>query len=321
MESYKRIFIMHGLLRQGGYVSSKKIQQQCHSTRSTFYRDVAVLRDDLGAPLDNARGKGWHYRPDAPLFELPGMWFNQSELFSLLSAYRLLDAMQAGVLSRHVAPFRDRLRGLLEKSGHSPGDITQRVSVHMVGARGVDDAQFDTVTAAVLRQNPLHVTYAGRGRDEVTQRVVHPYRLINYRHNWYLVGWCDLRSELRYFSLDCIRASQPLEKPFRHVIESDLDQYVSQHFGIFAGGQRQWAVLRFSPFAARWVSAEQWHPEQSGEWRSEGYYDLKIPYSNPQELIMEILRHGPEVQVISPPELRAQLRERLHVALARYGEL
>lgn len=318
MESYKRIIVMHGLLKTNSHVPTRKFQEKCASTRSTFYRDIETLRDDLGAPLENQRGKGWHYRPDAPLFELPGMWFNQSELFAMLSAHQLLDAMQPGVLARHVAPFRDRLRRLLEKSGHNPADIAQRVRVQTFGARNIDNAIFDAVSGAVLQSAPLNIAYAGRGRDELTRRVIHPYRLINHRHNWYLAAWCDLRDELRYFSLDCIRDSSPAHVPFRKMADVELDRTIGDHFGIFAGGERTWAVLRFSAFAARWIAAEHWHPDQQGRWLPDGLYELRIPYSNPQELIMEILRHGPEVEVLDPPALRAQVVERLKAALKKY---
>ena len=51
------------------------------------------------------------------------------------------------------------------------------------------------------------------------------------------------------------------------------------------------------------MAEEQWHPAQEGRWLSDGRYELRVPYSDQRELVMEILRHGPDVQVIAPPEL------------------
>jgi predicted DNA-binding transcriptional regulator YafY len=66
----------------------------------------------------------------------------------------------------------------------------------------------------------------------------------------------------------------------------------------------QWAVLRFSPERARWVGQETWHPEQKGTFEPDGRYRLEIPYSDDRELLMDILRHDPEVEVLAPSALR-----------------
>ncbi|MGD9392525.1 MAG: WYL domain-containing protein, partial [Chromatiales bacterium] len=67
------------------------------------------------------------------------------------------------------------------------------------------------------------------------------------------------------------------------------------------------AVLRFDAERARWVSKEQWHPQQQGEWLADGSYRLSLPYNNPTELVMDILRHGRHVEVLEPEGLREQV--------------
>ena len=41
---------------------------------------------------------------------------------------------------------------------------------------------------------------------------------------------------------------------------------------------------------------------------------------NATELVMDVLRHGPEVEVLAPTELRAAVGERLRQARAVYGD-
>jgi predicted DNA-binding transcriptional regulator YafY len=77
-------------------------------------------------------------------------------------------------------------------------------------------------------------------------------------------------------------------------------------------------VLRFTADAARWVSAELWHPKQEARTLEDGSYELKIPYSDTPELEMDILRHGEQVEVVSPEPLRRRIAERLAAARARY---
>jgi len=79
------------------------------------------------------------------------------------------------------------------------------------------------------------------------------------------------------------------------------------------------AVLEFSSEISRWVAEEQWHPEQQGCFLDDGSYELKIPYNNPIELIMDICRYGPDVEVRGPDELRQAVSERLKKAASKYG--
>ena len=47
------------------------------------------------------------------------------------------------------------------------------------------------------------------------------------------------------------------------------------------------------PERARWVAAEAWHPQQKARFEPDGSYVLELPFSDPRELAMDILRHGP----------------------------
>jgi predicted DNA-binding transcriptional regulator YafY len=66
------------------------------------------------------------------------------------------------------------------------------------------------------------------------------------------------------------------------------------------------------------VAEEQWHPQQQGRMLDDGSYELHIPYADPRELVMDILKHGAEVEVISPKPLRETVMQHLRSALARY---
>jgi proteasome accessory factor C len=69
--------------------------------------------------------------------------------------------------------------------------------------------------------------------------------------------------------------------------------------------------MRFSVAATRWVADEEWHPEQVGTIQADGQYVLQIPFAEPTELLMDILRHGHEVEVLEPASLRQAIQDEL----------
>ena len=128
-----------------------------------------------------------------------------------------------------------------------------------------------------------------------------PQRLIYHRNNGYLEAWCHEKMALRRFAVDAFKSLEGLDLAAEDISEAELDAEFNSGYGIYGGKSKNVAELRFSPAAARWVADEKWHPFQIGGFDGEGYYLLKVPYAQPTELMMDILRHGEHVEVIGPP--------------------
>ncbi|MGH8401194.1 MAG: helix-turn-helix transcriptional regulator, partial [Gammaproteobacteria bacterium] len=196
-------------------------------------------------------------------------------------------------------------------------DIARRIRILGMAMRPAG-AHFNTCADAVLRRHQIQITYHSRGKNQWTDRIVSPQRLVHYRDNWYLDAWCHSDGALRSFAVDRIRTSRILDQTTHEIPDGELDEHFASAFGIFAGAATHTAVLRFTPHAARWVADETWHPQQKGRLLEDGSYELRLPYGNSTELVMDILKYGPEVEVIEPPELRHTVGERLAAAATKY---
>ncbi len=320
MDRFDRIFELNRILQGARYpVSRRRLQDELECSRATVKRIIEDMRLYLNAPIVYDREhNGYRYdHAEGEMYELPGLWFNPSELHALLTAQQLLAGVQPGLLDQHLKPLQKRIDELLELRRPGSDELAPRVRMLQVASRRAGD-QFQTAAGALAQRQRLHLRYFNRGADSRSERVVSPQRLTYYRDNWYLDAWCHLRGGLRTFALDAIEDARPLEEPALDVSETDLDRHYASSYGIFAGAPGQTAELRFSPERARWVSKEQWHPDQQGRFLDDGRYQLRVPYSNMLELVMDILRYGPDVEVVEPPELRDEVQRRLRLALERY---
>lgn len=324
MDRTERFYKIQGLLERKGSVRLDEFLAELSISRATFKRDLEYLRDRLHAPIEwDRETRGYRFTrpsPDAPRFQLPGLWFNASEIRALLTMQHLLANLQPGLLGPHVQPLLARLRQLLDTGDHPAAEIERRIRIIHLGARELSLPHFEVVANAVLARTRLALVYRARGRGEVTEREVSPQRLVHYRENWYLDAWCHLREDIRSFSVDAIEKATALEERAREVPERELDEVLAAGYGIFSGRRTTWASLRFTPERARWVSAERWHPQQRGRHEPDGSYVLEVPYSDPRELVMDVLRYGPDVEVLAPDDLRVAVRDQLARAVARYGK-
>ena len=67
-----------------------------------------------------------------------------------------------------------------------------------------------------------------------------------------------------------------------------------------------------------WVAEEQWHPDQEGDFDAERAWVLSLPFSSARELVMDILRYGPEAEVLEPDFLRDAVRRAAADTATRY---
>lgn len=322
MDKFDRIYQLHRILAaRRTPVSREELTQRLECSVASFYRLIRLMREHLNAPIehDDELG-GYYYRRDADggTYELPGLWFNARELQALLVFDRWLEGLEPGLLNEHLAPLSHRVRALLEHKRLGLSEAASRIRVIGVAARPTG-TWFHLLAGALLQRRRVHLHYHARGRDEMSERVVSPQRLVHYRDNWYLDAWCHTRRGMRTFSVDRVMHATELADPAHDIPESELDEHLSSAYGIFSGRANKTAVLRFSAQRARWVADERWHPKQSGQFLTDGSYELRIPYRDERELLLDILRHGPEVEVIAPASLRQAVVDQLNTALRRYG--
>lgn len=322
MDRTERFYKIDQLLHDRRIATFEEIRSELEVSRATLKRDFQYLRDRLNAPLVFDRDAGGYRfdapRGKAPRFALPGLWFNASEIHALLMMQHLLEEVQPGLLGPQIAPLQTRLKSLLGSREDAPEEVVRRIRIVHATKRHTDLKYFEVIATALLRRRRLFIRHWNRGRDEETEREVSPQRLVFYRDNWYLDTWCHLRDEVRSFGVDAIRRAEILEKKAKEVSAKTLDGVLGAGYGIFSGSEVRWARLRFTREHARWVAAEQWHPRQRTATETDGSFLLEIPYSNPTELIMDILRHGDGVEVLEPRDLRDAVRDAHARALAAY---
>ncbi|MFZ5557550.1 MAG: helix-turn-helix transcriptional regulator [Pseudomonadota bacterium] len=321
MDKFDRIYQIHVILRDRRTpISRAELMRRLECSEPTVYRLLREMRDYLGAPIQRTEdGEGYWYRRDADggQYELPGLWFNARELQALTVFQRLLASLEPGLLEAHLAPLAKRVDDLLSHKRLGLSEAARRIRVLGMNARPAGD-WFQVLASATLQRRQLRIVYHSRSRNERSERTVSPQRLVHYRDNWYLDAWCHSRRGLRSFSVDRVRDARELDEPAKDVPEAQLDGHFKSAYGIFSGKANEIAVLVFTPESARWVADERWHADQRGQFLTDGRYELRIPYRDPRELLMDITRYGPDVEVMAPEALRRAVAERLARALNHY---
>lgn len=322
MQRYDRIYAIHKIfINRRTPISRRDLQERLECSRATVGRTIEELRNYLGAPVRYDRGRNGYYYDDKEneSYELPGLWFNASEIHALLTIYHLLSGVQPGLLEPHIAPLLNRLDTILSNKEATSREISKRIRILQMAPRALKIESFRKVADATIGRKRIKMLYHGRERDSNTERWVSPQRLVYYRDNWYLDAWCHLRKGLRSFSIDRLHVIREGGSS-KDIADEKLNAHYSDAYGIFAGRAKHKAVIRFSSSAARWVADEHWHTQQETRLLKDGGWEVTVPYSDPRELIMDILKYGADAKVIKPKILRETIKQKLKAATDQYEQ-
>lgn len=329
MNQLDRLYQLERLLLSRKSLGRDALLHELEISRATLKRYLELLRDRMNVPVVYDRFTNTYAIDQSANSdqaaeqrqELPGVWFTQQEIVALLTMYQLIAGLDsAGMLQRHLQPILQRLNTMLGSTHMQALELQRRVRIVGAARREVEGKYFELVGLALTQRRKLSITYFTRSRNEASERILSPQRLVHHRNTWYLDAWCHISKALKRFALDSIRAAHFLDEPAKEVALPTVERTMDEGYGIYAGAKLRWATLVFTSRSAIWIAPEQWHPEQKSRYLPDGSLELKVPYTHDDELLMDIQRHGADVRVVSPMQLRDKLLVRLRQAVDQYAD-
>lgn len=300
-------------------------------TRRTAAREfqvsVRTIADDierlkaLGVPVDYDPKRNTYYLTE-PFDHLPFVSIRRTEWAAFLVARFALDALGDTPDAAFLGSLVERLSAQLPPEVQVHPDTLSRTIQIDPGARPRHPARFlEPLRAAAERQQVVRLRYRGNNRDVETTRAVEPYRLLHRDGHWYLIAYCRWREGFRSFRVDRIRSLTVTDEVFLHDPDLDLDAYLDETFGIHWDAQKYLVCIRFSPYQARWIQEEQWHPTETLVRRDDGSVELRMQVTGLADVTRWVLSYGGEAEVLSPPVLRHRVAREARRMAERYAEV
>lgn len=160
------------------------------------------------------------------------------------------------------------------------------------------------VRDAVRAHRKIRIGYRKSGSHVVDTRVVCPCRLLVSHGMMYLVAHCDRSSGMRIFRMDRVSDVETLDVVFTPP-EYTLED-ITRDGRVFMGGEHDTMLVRYSARIARWIAEREQRAIAD-----DGTLVLDHPLADVEWAVRHVLQYGPDAEVLSPPSLRARLREAL----------
>jgi len=304
-------------IRRQRYPNASNLADQFEITIKTAQRSIEYFRERLIAPLAyDFFKKGYHYTD--PSFQLPVTRISEEELLALLISQKLITEASAGSLGDELGRVSKRLGSLLAANLPGRAHPEDAFSFRWKNIHLADPQTFKIVTSALLQGRLLTFSYHSPGAATEVSRTVEPHHMVNYMGNWHLIAFCHLRKDWRDFLLGRMNDCQMKNPEFQIRNREEWQPFLQNTFGIYQNRVNFDVVLRFSPDRSPWIKEEMWHEGQTDMFLEDGALVRTIPASHEVEIMMEILRHGAQVEVLKPDWLREKVRREIDAAAKNY---
>lgn len=317
--AYERYHWFHGQLKEGRHPNARRLADKFEISVKQAQRDLEFMRDRLGAPLAyDPQVKG--YSLEDKSYELPPIWFKEDELTALCLALRLASTLPDLRLKNSLYEILKKFLAFrFLDSSPSLEDIKRKVSVKNVAYYKVDETTFSRVLDALFRETPLKISYYTPHKQEITRRTIRPLHLFCYMGSWHLIAFCALKNDLRDFALSRIRSIEQVSKPVEIPKNlPPLKEYIRKTFGLMRGEESIEVCLQFTPEISSWISEQVWFSGQEIHSNDDGSICLKFPVADFGEIKREILKYGASVEVLSPEELREEIKREIERMIKVY---
>ena len=319
--SLQRIAALDRAIRAGEYPNARTIARALEVGHRTVQRDVEFLRDRLEAPLAfDQRRNGYYYTE--PDYDFSLLKLTEGELLALFLAERAFQQYRGTPYAAALArAFRKITDGLSERVTADLAHLGEGLSFRTTASSGLDPGMFRGLDAAIRDHRRLAIRYDSASRGEETARDVDPYHLASVDGQWYLVGHCHLRGEVRMFAPARIRSLAVTGVTFEPPPDFRIDDYLAGSLSVLRGaeGESHRVRLRFTGDAARYIRERNWHWSQTIEEIPDGGLILGLTVGHLREVERLALSWGASCEVLESPELRAKVSRELSAAASLYA--
>ena len=233
----------------------------------------------------------------AEYFERP-LRLTPAEGLALLAAGRALLSVPGSDTDGPLATALDKLDGTLGGGGGIAVDV------------GASD-QLERLQDAAAADERIEIDYFSFARDEMTTRVIDPWRVFHAFGAWYVAAWCHRAAAERLFRVDRVRAVRDTGEHFDPASRT-TDDVRDLVYRPRPEDPRVTLVLAPS---AEWVVES--HPHESAVQRPDGTHEVVLAISETAWLERLLVALGPDARVEAPAELvglgaaaAARLRQR-----------
>jgi len=300
---HSRLLFIDQKIRSGRFPNAATMAREYEVSQRTILRDIEYMKDSLSAPIDyDSTHKGYYYTEEN--FFLPALDIKESDFFAICITEKALKQYENTPLYGKLESIFNKLKENLPDSVrvNTSWIDTQYTFMHE-SFTFIEPAIWETVSNALRQKKQVSILHHKPGAKEGARRTVEPYHIVNFRGEWYLVGFCYKRKDVVRFAMSRIHEAELLKTGYSIPGDFNFNSFLGSSFGIMSEEMEHTVKIAFSSELAPYITERQWHPDQEIMQDEDDSVTLSFPTNSLFEVKRWVLSWGPGAEVLAPEEL------------------
>ncbi len=204
-------------------VTAAELSEKFQVSKRTIYRDIRAL-EQAGVPVVTEEGKGYMLMEG---YKMPPVMFTEKQANALVLAEQLVLQNKDASFIKDYSEAMDKIKATLRYSTKDKANLlANRTQYTEVLQQERNSDNLSDLQNALTNYQVVKIDYTNK-EGKPTTRLIEPFALLS-SENWYLIAWCRLREEFRFFRLDRILKTEILIenfKPHNLTLQEYFDKY------------------------------------------------------------------------------------------------
>lgn len=203
-------------------------------------------------------------------------------------------------------------------------NLTDRLSkhIHFEKRKPQGTEHLYGILHAIKNHIQIKFVYQKYWEDELTERLVEPYALKEFKNRWYVLSKDLVDNKIKSFALDRLTDLGILNKKFNFPKDFDVNEHYRYCFGIISpnGHQPEDVVLSFNAFQGKYIKSLPLHDSQQLLIDNDEELRIQLKLFITHDFFMELLSFGENLKVLKPQSLIDDLKSTIRNIQSIYEE-
>lgn len=303
--------------RQNG-ISERQLRNDIRFMREGFHAPIETYY--MGSDsLKGGRSRKMYYRYTDEGYSISKQPISKAEAQSLQEAISTLARFRGLSQYDWIEDVITNLEHRFNLNGHSKGIVYFE---YVPDLKGVE--HLGTIINAATSHKVLKIEYRNykNGGHEMIF-IFHPYIVKQYNNRWFSFGYGINRDNnwegISNLALDRIERIEPVDNvQFKPNNDIDFEHYFDDVIGVSINNnvEKQKIILQTNERRYPYIASKPLHPSQRIEDRKT--HKISIIVRPNLELEQKILSFGPDIEVLEPASLRAEIKKKVEEMYKKY---
>lgn len=271
---------------QFDYLQMQDDNLQIGFSKRTLQRDIKEIRNVFGIDIEYSKSQKGYFISQS---ENENMNFQR-----MMEAFDMFNSLN---LAQDLTPF-----------------------IHLEKRRPQGTENLYGLLHAIKNRLQIKFTYQKFWEEELSQRLVEPYALKEFKNRWYIMAKDSKDNNIKSFALDRLTNLEITNQTYQHPDNYSIEQSYRYCFGIISPNDEepQDIILSFDPLQGKYIKSLPLHHTQQVLVDNDEEMKIKLKLCLTHDLIMELLSFGNNIKVIEPKSLADQIKQAHKKAYIQY---